>query len=402
MQVMKRFRRRMPSAPVVVTLLVLAIACTLSTVASSAPAAAGSAAPSVAARANAPTFRLAQVRGVSFTGPVWVGSAPGSGATYYVVEQRGIVWAVRGTTKRRFLDLRRVVLASGEQGLLSLAFARDYARSGRFYVYFVAKDGNGRVFQYRARRSRVIAGSGRLVLRVPLSPPTATNHNGGNLWTTHGGQLLLSVGDGGGGGVERRNSQRMDVLMGKLLRITPRANGGYVIPRSNPFVHRRGARREIFALGLRNPWRFSIDDATGDIWIGDVGQNAHEEVDRLVQGRPAGANFGWPRMEGNALFGSGVRLTAGRYQRPFTTYSHAGGRCSITGGVVYRGSVTSMRGRYLYADFCSDRIWSVHPANGIVRTHAGTSAIVHFGTVAGGNVIVASTTSGKLYRMVAA
>ena len=357
--------------------------------------------PSQAAT-SAPAFRLAQVPGVSFQAPVWVGNAPGSGRTYYVVEQRGIVWSVTGTTKRRFLDLRRVVAASGEQGLLSLAFARDYATSGRLYVYFVARNGNGEVRQYRARNGRIVGGSGRVVIRVPLSPPAATNHNGGNLWTTRGGQLLLSVGDGGGGGVERRNSQRLGVLMGKLLRITPRANGGYVVPRSNPFYGRRGVRGEIFALGLRNPWRFSIDEPTGDIWIGDVGQDAREEVDRLARSRPAGANFGWPRYEGTRLFSGSVRLSAGRYVRPYLQYGQGGGRCSITGGVVYRGPVTSMRGRYLYADFCSDRIWSVHPANKLVRSHRGVGGIVHFGTVAGGHVMVASVTTGRLYRILAA
>lgn len=354
------------------------------------------------APAATPSFRLAQVPGVSFVAPVWVGSAPGSGRTYYVVEQRGIVWAVTGRRKVRFLDLRRVVAASGEQGLLSMAFARDYMTSGRLYVYFVARDGTGEVRQYRARRGRVVGGSGRRVIRFSLSPPVATNHNGGNLWTTRGGQLLLSIGDGGGGGVERRNSQRLGNLMGTIIRITPRANGGYVIPRSNPFFNRRGARREILALGLRNPWRFSIDEPTGDIWIGDVGQGAREEVDRLVKGRPAGANFGWPRMEGNRLFSGSVRLAGGtRYVRPFLDYGRSGGRCSITGGVVYRGPVASMRGRYLYADFCSDRIWSVHPANKIVRRHAGVGGIVHFGTVAGGHVMVASVTSGRLYRILA-
>jgi glucose/arabinose dehydrogenase len=353
-------------------------------------------------RAPGPDLRLQPVPGVSFQAPVWVGNAPGSGQTYYVVEQRGIVWAVTGTRKVRFLDLRRAVRFSGEQGLLSLAFARNYATSGRLYVYFTRLDGRGEVRQYRARGGRVVAGSGRVVIRFPLDPPAATNHNGGNLWTTRGGQLLLSIGDGGGGGVEVRNSQRLDRLMGKLIRITPRANGGYVVPRQNPFVGRRGVRPEIFALGLRNPWRFSIDDPTGDIWIGDVGQNHREEINRMPGGRPAGANFGWPRMEGNRVFSSGVPLAPGTsYARPFLDYARADGRCSVTGGVVYRGPVEAMRGRYLYGDYCSDRIWSVHPASGRVVEHAGTSGIVHFGAVASGNVMVASVTSGRLYRIVA-
>lgn len=350
-----------------------------------------------------PSFRLQRLPGLSFTAPVWVGGAPGSGDTFYVVEQGGRIWSVNGSARRSFLDLRSVVLASGEQGLLSMAFSADYATSGRFYVYFVNRAGNGEVRQYRARAGRVVSGSGRVVIRVPLSPPTATNHNGGNLWTTRGGLLYLSIGDGGGGGVELMNSQRMDRLMGKLIRITPRATGGYAIPRSNPFFTRRGARREIYALGLRNPWRFSIDGATGDIWIGDVGQNEREEIDRLRAGAPAGANFGWPRMEGNSTFASSVRLASNTtYARPFLDYGRASGACSVTGGVVYRGPVTSMRGRYLYADFCTNTITSVHPATGRRITHAGTDGIVHFGAVAGGSVLVASVTEGTISRIASA
>lgn len=344
-------------------------------------------------------LRLAAVPGASFQGPVWVGSAPGSGATYYVVEQRGLVWAVTGRRAVRYLDLRSSVLASGEQGLLSIAFAADHATSGRLWAYYVARDGAGEVRQFRARDGRIVAGSGRRTIRFALSPPAATNHNGGNLWAMRDGSLLLSVGDGGGGGVERRNSQRLDNLMGKLVRITPRANGGYAIPASNPFVGRAGARGEIYALGLRNPWRFSVDAPTGDVWIGDVGQGAQEEVDRLARSAGGGANFGWPRMEGTALFSSDVAWGPGRRTAPVHTYSHAGGRCSITGGLVYRGPVRALRGLYLYADFCADRVWSMVPSTRRVTSHPGVPGIVHFGEVAGGSVLAASATTGRIYRV---
>lgn len=353
-----------------------------------------------AGAATPASLRLVEVPGVSFTQPIWVGNAPGSGRTYYVAEQGGVVWAVTGRRKVRFLDLRRAVLAGGEQGLLSIAFAHDYARSGRLFAYFVAPDGDGEVRQFRARSGRIVAGSGRRVIRFPLSPSDATNHNGGNLQATRGGMLWLSIGDGGGGGVEVRNSQRMDRLMGKLIRIVPRTNGGYWIPRSNPFVGRRGARGEIYALGLRNPWRWSIDQPTGDIWIGDVGQSAREEIDRLPAGRPVGANFGWPRFEGRNLFAGHVALAGGtRHAAPFLQYGREGGRCSVTGGVVYRGPVTALRGRYLYADFCADRIWSLAPRTRRIVSHPGTGGIVHFGAIANGNVLVASVTSGRLYRI---
>jgi glucose/arabinose dehydrogenase len=375
---------------------VLLVATVAAALASTAPVHAGDSAPT-------PAFRLAEVRGVSFTAPLWVGGAPGSGSTVYVAEQGGLVWAVNGTRKSRFLDVRSLVQSGGEQGLLSLAFAHDYATSGLLYVYYVARDGRGEVRQFRAVDGRVVAGSGRSIIRIQLDPPVATNHNGGNLWSTRGGFLFLSIGDGGGGGVEVRNSQRMDRLMGKLIRIVPRTSGGgYVIPRSNPFYGREGARREIFALGLRNPWRFSIDGATGDIWIGDVGQGEVEEIDRLQGGSPAGANFGWPRHEGTRLFSGDVTLASGTtHKPPFLQYGRDGGQCSVTGGVVYRGPVTSLRGRYLYADFCTDKVWSVSPATRGIVEHDGAGGIVHFGSASGGNVYAASVTGGKIYRIVA-
>lgn len=381
-------------------MLVLLVAIVIAT----AGCASATSSSTVSSRAHSgPDFRLTQVRGLTFDGPVWAGSAPGSGSTYYVVEQRGIVWAVTGTRKQRFLDLRPRVLHSGEQGLLSLAFATDYATSGRLFVYYVARDGSGHIDQLRARTGRIVAGSTRRVIRVPLAPPNATNHNGGNLWARTGGQLLLSIGDGGGGGVELRNSQRMTGLMGKLIRIVPKPNGGYTIPRDNPFVHQRGARHEIYALGLRNPWRFSVDEPTGDIWIGDVGQSTREEINRMPGGRPAGANFGWPRMEGNHVFASSERLAAGtRYARPFLDYGRGDGQCSITGGVVYRGPVKAMRGRYLYADYCTDRIWSVRAGSKRPIEHDGAPGIVHFGAISGGNVLAVSTKTGHLYRIAAA
>lgn len=356
-----------------------------------------------AARAAAPSFRLIPINGVRIGGAVWVGSAPNSSSTYYVVEQGGYIWAVTGTRKTRFLDVSKIIATDGEQGLLSMAFARDYATSGRFFIYYIARDGAGVIRQYRAKKGRVILSSARQVIRVPLAPPEATNHNGGNLWATDNGHLFLSVGDGGGGGVERMNSQRMNVLMGKIIRITPKPNGGYTIPRSNPFFSRAGARREIYALGLRNPWRFSIDEPTGDVWIGDVGQSDREEIDRVAGSRLAGTNFGWPRMEGKRMFDSAVKLASGtKHTPPYLDYGRSGGRCSVTGGVVYRGPVASMRGRYLYADFCSNRIWSVSAAKGARRipiTHKGVDGIVHFGELSNGNVIVASVKGDRLYRI---
>jgi glucose/arabinose dehydrogenase len=352
----------------------------------------------------APSVRLAPLANLSFTSPVWVGGAGDGTSNLYVVEQGGIVWRVAGGRRSVFLDVRRSIMSSGEQGLLSLAFARDFRTSGRIFVYFTAAGtGNGQVRQFLVRDGRVVSGSGRVIIDVPLAPPTATNHNGGNLWPGPGGQLYLSIGDGGAGGDPNNNAQNLGRLMGKLLRIAPKLRGGYLIPNSNPYVGRRGARAEIYALGLRNPWRFSIDGATGDIWIGDVGQDAREEIDRLRGGRPAGANFGWRRMEGTQVFEAGTRLTAGTpYVAPFRDYGRDGGECSVTGGVVYRGPVTALRGWYLYADYCTDDLHLLFPGDGTHAVRVGDDGIVHFGAGPGGNVYAASQMTGRIYRVVAA
>lgn len=350
--------------------------------------------------AAAPAFRLAPL-GHRFEAPVWVGGAGNGSGTIYVAEQRGVIWQVAGPRRTLFLDLRSVVSSAGEQGLLSVAFAHDFRSSGRMFVWFTLPSGNGQVRQYRVRDGAVVAGSGRVIINVPLSPPHATNHNGGQLWSRPDGTLLLSIGDGGGSGDPAGNAQRLDRLTGKILRITPRAIGGYLIPRSNPYFTRSGARREIWALGLRNPWRFSIDGATGDMWIGDVGQGDWEEIDRLPRGRPAGANFGWPRLEGNMLFNSARRLALGTpYMRPRLVYDHSDGECSVTGGLVYRGPVVALRGWYLYADFCTDEVHALHPGSGRHVTRAAVGGIVHFGAGRGADVYVASL-SGRVYRIVA-
>jgi len=351
---------------------------------------------------SGPSAHLAPVSGVRFTAPIWVGGTGSPTTALYVAEQGGMIWRITASgTKARFLDLRRVVHAGGEQGLLAIAFARDFRTSGRMFAYFTTASGDGQVRQFRVRAGRVVAGSTRVVINVRLSPPSETNHNGGQLWAAPGGLLYLSVGDGGGGGDPAGNAQRMDRLTGKLLRIAPRLNGGYAIPRSNPYVSRRGARGEIYALGLRNPWRFSIDAPTGDIWIGDVGQGEREEIDRLRGGRPAGANFGWRRVEGNRIYDAGTRLTPGTpYVRPYFDYTHEGGECSVTGGVVYRGPIRSLRGWYLHADYCTDDLQLVSSVTGRRVTRNGADGIVHFGAGRYGHVYAASVNTGRIYRVV--
>jgi hypothetical protein len=250
------------------------------------------------------------------------------------------------------------------------------------------------------RHGAVVSGRGRVIIDFPLAPPSASNHNGGNLWPGPGGQLYLSVGDGGAGGDPNNNAQNLGRYMGKLLRIVPRLRGGYTIPNSNPYVGRRGAKAEIYALGLRNPWRYSIDGATGDIWIGDVGQDSREEIDRLRAGRPAGANFGWRRMEGDTVYAAGTRLTSGTpYVAPFHDYGRSGGECSVTGGLVYRGPITALRGWYLFTDFCTDDLHLLDPRTGTEAVRTGANGVVHFGAGPGGAVYAASQMTGRIYRV---
>jgi len=252
--------------------------------------------------------RTAASRGVKlvkvgdFDAPLYVTSPPGDKRRVFVVEQGGRIMVVRGgkTLPQPFLDIRSKVTAGGEQGLLSMAFAPDYAQSGLFYVYYTERSGTESIWElHRASDDRADAGSARLVMRMDDPEP---NHNGGLLLFGPDKLLYVGTGDGGGGDDQhgsRGNAQNLGSPLGKILRIDPRQSGGkaYTIPSSNPFVGRSGARGEIYSYGLRNPWRFSFD-TNGDLTIGDVGQDEVEEIDYVKKGKGRGANFGWRPWEG--------------------------------------------------------------------------------------------------------
>ncbi|MFL5854905.1 MAG: PQQ-dependent sugar dehydrogenase, partial [Solirubrobacteraceae bacterium] len=237
-----------------------------------------------------------------FSAPIYVAAAPGDTHRLFVVQRGGSVVVLRDG-RRSGTFLRVATTTDGERGLLSIAFAPDYAQSGLVYSYSTAPNGDIRIDEFHAApdADRVDAGSRRLVLSIPHPE---SNHNGGQLQFGPDGLLYAGVGDGGSEGDPNRYGQNLGVLYGKLLRIDPRASGGrpYTVPDSNPFVGRSGVRPEIYAYGLRNPWRFSFDPKTGDLWIGDVGQNEYEEIDHVpaTNGRDAGKgeNFGWDHLEG--------------------------------------------------------------------------------------------------------
>jgi glucose/arabinose dehydrogenase len=328
----------------------------------------------------------------------------------FVVEQGGVIRVVRGGRKLRrpFLDVRPLVQAGGEQGLLSVAFAPDHARSRRFYVNYTDRAGTQSVVEYRTSRSnpeRALPGSARRVLRYDGVEP---NHNGGLLLFGPDGLLYIGTGDGGGADDQhgrRGNGQDLSSLLGKLLRIDPRPSGGrpYGVPADNPFVGRAGARPEIYSYGLRNPWRFSFDRATGDLTIGDVGQNAIEEIDFARRGTARGANYGWRPFEGRRR---NFDEPAPDHVPPVLELTHDDGNCSVTGGYVVRDrAVRSLFGRYVYADLCKGRLRAARLAAGRATGDRAlrvgkVDQVSSFGEDGRGRVYVASL-GGPVYRLAA-
>jgi glucose/arabinose dehydrogenase len=354
------------------------------------------------------SFGLEQVAS-GLSSPVYVTSAPGD-KRLFVVEQEGVIRTITGgkVAARPYADLRRFITSGGEQGLLSMAFHPKFASNGKLYVYFTNRGGNEEIWELKARPGAASVRPGhRKLLEIP---DTEGNHNGGQLQFGPDGMLYFADGDGGGGGDqhgEHGNGQNPDTLLGKLSRIDVDTRGGgkpYGIPKGNPFAGKAGWRPEIWALGLRNAWRFSFDRTNGDLWIGDVGQNAWEEVDHLKRGT-AGVNFGWNRYEGRHDFDKDTPLAGGKLRGPVAEYSHSEG-CSITGGYVYRGpKIAGLSGRYVYADYCSGKMWTLATSGGAPRdvssvvSDAGAKAIVSFGEDGSGMLYVCSA-EGSLYRFV--
>ena len=341
-----------------------------------------------------------------FAAPVHVTAPRGDRRRVFVVEQGGVIRVVRDGRRlaRPFLDIRSRVRAGGEQGLLSMAFAPDYRRSGRFYVHYTDTAGDSRVVEYRrATRNRAKARSARQVL---FQSQPESNHNGGQLAFGPDRMLYIGFGDGGGGGDRHGrigNGQDLGTWLGKILRIDPRRSGRrpYTVPADNPFVGRSGARPEIYAYGLRNPWRFSFDRRTGDLAIGDVGQLEIEEVDFARRGEGAGANYGWRPFEGSERYTPGE--DAPGHVKPVHERTHSSGWCSITGGVVVRDRrLGGLYGRYVFGDFCAGRIVSGKLDTPRMREVRNTSlkvpSLSSFGEDGRGRVYAASL-DGPVYRL---
>jgi glucose/arabinose dehydrogenase len=346
------------------------------------------------------------VRIGKFSAPTYVTAPPRDRTRLFVVEKRGRIRVLHGRRKLAspFLDLRRRVRSSGnEQGLFSLAFAPDYDNTRRFYVCFTDGRGDVRIEEFRASSGnpdRADRGSRRLVLRVRHR--SHENHNGGDLEFGPDDLLYAGFGDGGGARDPMRNGQDLGTLLGKIVRIDPRSSGGrpYTIPGGNPFRKRRGARGEIYAYGLRNPWRFSFDRSTGDLAIADVGQDDVEEVDFVPRGAGRGANFGWSRFEGRHRLHRG---SAHGIVMPVIQRLHSRGNCSITGGYVVRDRrLPSLYGRYVYGDFCRSPLRSARlrrpAARGDRSVGVRVPELSSFGQDGRGRVYAVSL-GGNVYRL---
>jgi len=342
----------------------------------------------------------------ALSAPLFVTAPPGDTSRLFVVEQGGRIRVLVHDTllPGPFLDVSGHIRAGGEQGLLSLAFHPAFAQNGRFFVYFTDPDSNTRVVRYQVSADPNVADStsGDTILAVPQ--PFA-NHNGGLLVFGPDGKLYVGLGDGGSGGDPFGNGQRLGTVLGKILRLDVDLPAPYV-PADNPFVGTAGARDEIWLYGLRNPWRFSFDRTTGDLYIGDVGQNTWEEVDVLTsRGSPGGQNLGWNVMEGNHCYAPPSCNRAGLVP-PVTEYGHAEG-CAITGGYVARGGrVPALEGLYLYGDYCGGWVRSFRYAGGQATESrdwpslAVTGGLSSFGEDPKGDLYITSL-SGSLYRIVA-
>ena len=349
----------------------------------------------LAVPSTASALRLKRLAG-SFSSPVHVTSNDRDrGATLYVVEQRGVIWRLRGGRKSRFLDIQHLVSFGGERGLFSIAFSPRYRRDRLFYVNYTDNGGDVRVARFRAnaRFTRGLGRTRRMLIDVEHS--SQSNHNGGQVAFGPNGRLYASVGDGGGSCDPEGNAQNLRSRKGKLLSISP----GNL---------RAGWR--IDGYGLRNPWRYTFDRANGRLYLADVGQGQWEEINTLAASRLGGRleNFLWDRYEGRRLSGcpSGGLRGPGRRVRPISVYSHSLG-CSVTGGHVYRGGQlpSRLRGWYFFGDFCSGRIWRLKFVQG--RGVVGNRRLVRntglnissFGEGRFGELYVADR-GGGIYRIV--
>jgi glucose/arabinose dehydrogenase len=356
-------------------------------------------APTIAPTPAAEGYELVEaLPSAAFERMVGFAAMPGAADEAVIVTQGGEIWRLSlsdsfsptefGNLSDRVIDYRE----ENEGGLLGLAFSPDFERDGRVYVYYTAGDPRRSILsRFQVVGDAIDMGRETVLLEVPQP---FGNHNGGQIAFGPDGYLHVALGDGGSAGDPEGNGQDLSTLLGCILRLDV-SGEGYAVPGDNPFVDTSGARPEIYAYGLRNPWRFSFDRATGDLWAGDVGQNRWEEVDRVV----AGGNYGWNVMEGFECFeppdcdASGLELPRAAYRRE--------DGCSVTGGYVYRGpSMPELNGWYVYGDYCSGRVWAANTSDDsapVLLADSGLS-IASFGELPDGELL-ALTFENAIFRL---
>jgi glucose/arabinose dehydrogenase len=384
-------------------------------------------APPAAATPGAPPFGLSLkltpiISGLS--APLLVTAPPGDTARLFVVEQDGRIRIVERATNALlpspFLDISGLVTANpigSERGLLGLAFDPQYASNGRFYVSYTNSAGTSVIARYLRdpnNANLALPSADRVILT--LTQPFS-NHNGGMIAFGPDDYLYIGFGDGGSGGDPGNRAQNPGEQLGKLLRIDVSQGAAapqpaYTVPADNPCVGQAGAKPEIWSIGLRNPWRWSFDRGTGDLYIADVGQGAREEVNvsSVASGAGRGMNFGWNITEGSDCYPPGSSCNKNGIALPFVDYTHAAGACSITGGYVYRGAaIAALQGTYFYADYCAGFVRSFRMVNGAVMEHADWTTtlrpagnignITSFGEDAAGELYILTGPQGGLFRI---
>lgn len=337
-----------------------------------------------------------------FESPLGITHAGDGSGRLFVVEQTGTVRILTEgeVLDEPFLDVSEAIVAGGEQGLLGLAFHPDYRRNGRLFVNYTDVAGNTVVAEVGTSNDPNRADEGSLRPLLQIDQPFA-NHNGGQLAFGPDGYLYIATGDGGSAGDPEGNGQNTEALLGKLLRVDVDSGDPYAIPEGNPFA-RGGGAPEVWAYGLRNPWRFSFDTATGDLWIADVGQSRFEEINTAGSDR-GGLNYGWNVMEGRACF-EGSGCDESDKVLPISGYTHDSG-CSVTGGYVYRGVESpALTGGYIFGDFCSGTIWGIEARITKFTTPEvlleSALSISSFGLDEGGELYLTDLNGGRVFKII--
>jgi len=365
--------------------------------------------PTAACAAGAPVAGIpaltARLVASGLRNPLDLQAAPGDRERLYVVEQGGRIRVILGGQLQAtpFLDVSGRISSGGERGLLGLAFHPQFAANRRFFVNYTDPRGDTHVAEFRATSADAADPASERVLLTEAQP--FANHNGGGLAFDNSGRLLIAFGDGGSGGDPLGNGQKLDTFLGKILRVDVDAATPYAVPADNPFRSTAGAAPEIWAYGLRNPFRIAVDRPSGDLYIGDVGQNRVEEIDVGLASRRGGENYGWNVTEGSQCYSPSSGCDRTGLTPPVYEYTHSEG-CSVTGGVVYRGCrVPDLAGTYFFADYCTGLVRSFRLASGQatdVRDWTaglrGINSPSAFGLDADGEVYVVDY-DGEVYRL---